>query len=674
MNRAHCPIALVFAMACTASAAAGASPKLDTAGFDNSVAACTDFYQHANAGWIRDNPIPAEYSSWGVFNELAERHILVLREVLEHDAAAQHPAGSNGRKLGDFYASAMDEAAIEKAGLKPLKPDLRRIAKVRNLRQLTALLTELEADGRGPLFGLGVQPDLKNTDINIAYATQGGLGLPERDYYLRDDAASKKLRGQYLAHVERMLVLAGSSPRRAGNDAAAILDLETRLAKASMTRVELRDPNNSYHLVSVAEANALTPHFDWSRMFGAIGHPGLEKFSQAQPDFFAEMDRALADTPIATWQVYLRWHLLRQSAPYLSRAFVDEDFAFNGATLNGAKELRPRWKRVIDQVNAALGEALGEQFVARAFPPQAKAQALVLVQNLQAALKTRIQQLDWMGDATQRQALAKFETFTPKIGYPDRWRDYSALGIRRGDYVGNVRAALTFETRRRYARIGKPVDRSEWNMLPQTVNAYYSATSNEIVFPAAILQPPFFDPEADAALNYGAIGAVIGHELMHGYDDKGSQFDARGNLEMWWTDADRSNFNARTDKLVAQFDSFVAIDDLHVNGKLTLGENIADLGGLLVAFDAFQAATSNQRLAPIDGLTPNQRFFHAWARAWRRQHTDENLKLRVNTDAHAPARFRVLGPFSNLAIFHDAFGCKPGDAMVRPLEARVEIW
>jgi putative endopeptidase len=668
------PLAVMAAIASASAMAADAGPKLDTAGFDTNVAACTDFYRHANAGWIRDNPIPAEYSSWGVFNELSERHIVVLREILEHDAAANHAAGSNGRKLGDFYASAMDEAAVEKAGIKPLKPDLKRIDRIKNVKQLTALLTELEAEGRGPLFGLGVQADLKDTELNIAYATQGGLSLPERDYYTRDDEASKKLRDQYLAHVERMLTLAGIVHKHAKADAAAILALETRLAKASMTRVELRDPDKSYRMVTVAEANTLTPNFDWALMFDAIGHPQLDKFSQAQPGFFAEMDRALTDTPIATWKAYLRWHLLRQAAPYLSKAFVDEDFAFNGAILNGAKELRPRWKRVIDQVNGALGEALGEQFVARSFSPEAKAQALTLVQNLQAALKTRIQQLAWMGDETKKQALAKFETFTPKIGYPDRWRDYSALSIRRGDYVGNVRAATIFEARRRYAQIGKPVDRSEWGMLPQTVNAYYNPVKNEIAFPAAILQPPFFDAEADAALNYGAIGAVIGHELMHGYDDQGSKFDAKGNLKMWWTDADRERFTARTDKLVAQFDSFVAIDDMHVNGKLTLGENIADLGGLLVAYDAFQAATANQRLAPIDGLTPNQRFFHAWARAWRRLHTDENLKLRVNTDPHAPANFRVLGPFSNLPIFHEAFGCKAGDAMVRPVEARVEIW
>ena len=668
------PLAFAIALAGANVAIAADAPKLDPANFDLTTPACTDFYQHANGGWIKNNPIPDAYSSWGVFNELAEGHNEVLRRLLDAAAAGKAKPGSNERKLGDFHAAAMNAEAVEQAGVDPLRDDFKRIDKLRNTKDLSHLLVALEADGRGPLFGFGVQADLKNTEMNIAYATQGGLGLPERDYYTRDDVASAKLRAQYLAHIERMLVLAGSKPAKAHADAAAIMQLETRLAKASMNRVNLRDPNNSYRIVDVAAANAQTPHFDWSKLFKAIGHPKLDRFSMAQPDFFAEMDKAMTDTPIGTWQAYLRWQLLHQTAPYLSSAFVNEDFAFNGTILNGTKELRPRWKLVIDQVNAALGEALGEQFVAEAFPPESKAQALALVQNLQAALKLRIERLEWMSDDTKKQALAKFTTFTPKIGYPDRWRDYSALQIRRDDYVGNIRAATTFEAKRRYAMIGKPVDRSEWGMLPQQVNAYYNPTRNEIAFPAAILQPPFFDPDADAALNYGAIGAVIGHELMHGYDDKGSQFDAKGNLHMWWTDDDRARFTARTDKLVAQFDEFVAIGDVHVNGKLTLGENIADLGGLLVAYDAFQLATANQRLAPIDGLTPTQRFLHSWARAWRRLHTDENLKLRVNTDVHAPAKFRVLGPFSNLPLFHDAFGCKAGDPMVRATDKRVEIW
>ncbi len=668
------PIALAVLLCFGGRLLANDAPKLNPEYFDTGTAACDDFFQHANGGWLRDNPIPAAYSSWGVFNELSERHQKVQRKLLEHDATAKHSLGSNGQKLGDFYASAMDEAVIEKAGIRPLKADLKRIANLKSVADLVDLLIDWKKRGDAVLFGFGVQSDLKDANINIAYATQGGLGLPERDYYTRDDEASQKLREQYLSHIEHMLVLAGYKSAQAKSEAAAILRLETRLADVSMTRVELRDPASNYRIVTKAQAQALTPHFDWGALFDAIGHPGLDRFSQSQPAFFAELDKALTDTSIANWQAYLRWHLLRQSAPFLSREFVNEDFAFNGKILNGTQELRPRWKRTIDQVNVALGEALGARFVAEVFPPEAKAQVLTLVQNLQSALKARIEKLEWMGPATKQQALAKFATFTPKIGYPERWRDYSALNIKRGDYLGNVRAAIEFEARRRHAEIGKPVDRAEWSMLPQQVNAYYSPVKNEIAFPAAILQPPFFDPDADAALNYGAIGAVIGHELMHGYDDRGSQFDAKGNLSMWWTAADRERFDTRTGKLAAQFDQYIAIDDLHVNGKLTLGENIADLGGLLIAFDAFVLATANQRLALIDGLTPNQRFFHAWARAWRRLHTDENLKLRLNTDAHAPAKFRVLGPFSNLSIFHDAFGCKRGDAMLRPVEQRVEIW
>ena len=674
MRIAPFPLALSILFVAAGGVHGAPAPKLDPAEFDPGTPACTDFYQHANGGWIRNNPIPDEYSSWGVFNELGQRHNDVLKVLLERAASGDAVAGSNARKLGDFYASAMDEKAIGKAGIEPLKPMFARIAKLSDAHDVADFIVNRQAEGNGMLFGFGVQADLKNAELNIAYATQGGLGLPDRDYYTRDDKASHLLRVQYVDHITRMFELAGSKRRRAAADADAVMKLEKRLAEASLTRLELRDPEKSYRIVDIAKANAQTPHFDWSKLMSAVGQPGLDRFSMAQPKFFDTMEAALADTPIATWRAYLRWHLLHQAAPYLSPAFVDADFAFFGKTLNGAKVLRPRWKIVIDQVNVAMGEALGEQFVAEVFPAEAKAEALDLVRNLQAALKARIEQLDWMSADTKKQALAKFATFSPKIGYPDRWRDYSGLTIKPGDYLGNAFAATAFEARRRFATIGKPVDRNEWGMLPQQVNAYYNPLRNEIAFPAAILQPPFFDPDADAALNYGAIGAVIGHELMHGYDDKGSQFDAQGNLNLWWTPADRERFTARTDKLVAQFNEFVAIDDLHVNGALTLGENIADLGGLLVAYDAFQLATANQRLMPIDGLTPTQRFFHAWARAWRRLHTDENLKLRVNTDVHAPATFRVLGPFANLPIFHEAFGCKAGDPMVRPAAERVQIW
>lgn len=675
MNLRFRPLAGAVALALSLSAAAASNERgLDAANFDASVTACADFYQHANGGWEKNNPIPPAYSSWGLMNELSERNLAVLHDILETAAKAKAEPGSTQQKIGDFYAAAMDEAGIEKAGYAPIQSDLDDIAALKDRKDLVALINRWHANGLSALFGFGKEADLKNSTMNIAYATQGGLGLPDRDYYTKDDADSKALRDQYVAHVERMLVLIGTDATQAKADAAAIMALETRLAKASLTKLELRDPSKSYNLVEVAAANKATPNFDWSALLAAIDRKDIRTFSLSHPAFFAEMDKALADTPIDAWKAYLRWHLVDTAAPYLSKTFVEADFDFSGRTLRGAKELRPRWKRAVDAVNANLGEALGELFVAKTFPPEAKAEMQTLVQNLLKALKQRLQNLEWMGEATKQEAMAKFATFTPKIGYPDRWRDYSKLEIRKQHYWHNVRAGIAFETRRQFAQIGQPVDKTEWGMLPQTVNAYYNPLANEIVFPAAILQPPYFDLEADAALNYGAIGGVIGHEIMHGFDDQGSQFDAKGNLRMWWTDQDRARFNERTAKLVKQFDGFVAIEDLHVNGKLTLGENIADLGGLLVAYDAWRSATENQRLRPIDGLTPDQRFFHAWAQGWRRQHTDQDLKLRLNTDVHAPAKFRVLGPFANMDSFANAFDCKAGDKMVATPEAKVVIW
>ena len=669
------PLAAAVALALSFTVHAAANERgIDKNNFDTSVAACTDFYQHANGGWEKHNPIPAAYSSWGMMNELSERNLAVLHTILDDAAKAKAKPGSTQQKIGDFYASAMDEAGIEQAGIAPLKADLAEIAALKDRKDLLALINRWHANGLSVLFGFGKEADLKNSAMNIAYATQGGLGLPDRDYYTKDDADSKALRDKYVAHVERMLTMIGTDAKQAKADAAAIMALETRLANASLTQLDLRDPNKSYNIVALDAAAKATPNFDWNALLAAIGRKDIQTFSLSHPAFFAEMDKALADTPVATWQAYLRWHLIDTAAPYLSKAFVDADFDFSGRTLRGAKELRPRWKRAVDAVNGNLGEALGELFVAKTFPPEAKAEMQTLVQNLLKALKHRLQNLDWMSEATKQEAMAKFATFTPKIGYPDQWRDYSKLEIKKQHYWHNVRAGITFETKRQFAQIGHPVDKAEWGMLPQTVNAYYNPLANEIVFPAAILQPPYFDLKADAALNYGAIGGVIGHEIMHGFDDQGSQFDAKGNLRMWWTDEDRAKFNERTAKLVKQFDGFVAIDDLHVNGQLTLGENIGDLGGLLIAYDAWRAATENQRLMPIDGLTPDQRFFHGWAQGWRRQHTEQDLKLRLNTDVHAPAKFRVLGPYANIDAFATAFECKPGDKMVARPDEKVVIW
>jgi putative endopeptidase len=509
--------------------------------------------------------------------------------------------------------------------------------------------------------------------MSIGYATQGGLGLPERDYYLKDDDESKALRDKYLAHVARMFELAGTDAAKAKSQADAVLAFETRLAKASLDKVAMRDPGNYYNLVKIADADKATPHFSWGAYFDALGVK-LDTFSLAQPGFFAEVDKMLAEVPLGDWQTYLRWNVLRNAAPYLSSAFVNENFDFFGKTLTGAKELRPRWKRVMDEVNSNLGEALGELYVEREFSPEAKAKALALVNNLRGALKLRLEKLDWMSAETKARALEKFNTFTPKIGYPDKWRDYSKLKIERGSYVANVRAGAAFEARRQYDKIGKPVDRSEWGMTPQTVNAYYNPQQNEIVFPAAIMQPPGFDAKADDAINYGAMGMIIGHEMMHGFDDQGSKFDAQGNYRSWWTEDDRKRFEERIARLGKQYDGYTVAGDAHVNGSLTMGENIADFGGLLVAYDAFQMTEQAKKGEPIDGLTPDQRFFLAFAQGWRRNYRDEAVKLMVNTDPHSPSLYRVRGPITNMDSFAQAFGCKAGDKMVNGGEAKVSIW
>lgn len=668
----------LLSLALTSALVAGpalAFPALDAKNFNTSVPACTDFYQHANGNWLKTTTIPAEYSSWGVFNEINERNLDTLKGILESAAANKNAKpGSNEQKLGDFYAAAMDEAAIEKAGRTPIDPELKQIDALTDRAGVIAMINDWQSRGNSVLFGLGKEADLKNSSVNIAYAVQAGFGLPDRDYYTKTDADSVALRAKYFDHVAKMLELAGTPADQARLDAAEILKLETRLANASLTNIELRNPANFYNISTVADASKATPNYNWGALFKAIGREDITTFSFSHPKFFAEMDKALADTPVTTWKAYLRWNLVNNAADYLSKDFVDESFNFNGKTLRGTKELRPRWKRVADQVDTALGEALGQAFVEKSFSPASKQRMLELVNNLQRALKARLQKLDWMGDATKEQALAKFATFTPKIGYPDQWRDYSGLTISRTSYWNNIQAARTFEAKRQFGLINKPVDRTEWGMLPHEVNAYYNPLKNEIAFPAGILQPPFFNADADDAVNYGAIGGVIGHELMHGFDDQGSQFDAQGNLRMWWTEEDRKAFEARTKKLVEQFNEFVAIEDKHVNGELTLGENIADLGGLLVSYDAFKMTPEGQSNEKIDGLTPDQRFFHAWAQGWRRLHTDQDLKLRLNTDPHSPAVFRVLGPFANIDSFASAFGCKPGDPMVRADEKRVRIW
>ena len=645
---------------------------LDPRNFDARTPACTDFFQHADGGWLASNPIPAAYSTWSLDNEIGERNTAALKRILED--AATHPgaSGSATQKIGDFYAAAMDEAAIAKAGIAPLQNDLTAIAALKSPADVVKLIAAWQARGHDVLFDFEAQPDLKHSTTDIAYAGQGGLGLPDRDYYLRDDAKSKQLRGQYRKHVGRMLRLLGDA--NAKDESDWVMALETRFAKASLDRVALRDPSNSYHIVSLADADAKTPHFSWTAFFHATGRDDVKTFSLAQPEFFTAADAALAEIPLAHWQAWLRWRLVDADAPYLSKPFVDADFAFKGGVLRGAKQNLPRYKRAIHSADRAVGELLGQAYVAQVFPPEAKQRALDLVNNLKTAMRARIERLTWMSAATKKSAYAKLDTMVAKIGYPDKWRDYSKLEITRASWIANVRTARAFEAQRQFAKFDHPVDRSEWDMTPQTVNAYYNPMGNEIVFPAAQLLPPYFEVTNDDALNYGGIGSVIGHEMTHAFDDEGSQFDAQGNLANWWTADDRKQFEARAQKLVDQFNAYVPLDDLHINGKLTLGENIADLGGLLVAYDAFKLTAQGKGDAKIDGLTPDQRFFYAYAQTWRTAQRPAQPRLQVQSNEHAPAKFRTNGPLADVPAFASAFACKAGDAMVRPASSIVEIW
>jgi putative endopeptidase len=569
----------------------------------------------------------------------------------------------------------MDEAKINAQGIEPLKADLTAIDGLQDKAAIANYLRSSAAKGDNVLFGFGAESDFKNSAVNMAYASQGGLGLPDSTYYT-DAKNADKLKA-YQAHVAKVLELSGVAAADAAKQAEDVVKFETRLAKASKSRVELsRNVELYYNPVTVADADKLTPNFSWTEFFKSQGVAAPEKFSLAMPAFHEEVSKALGDTDPSVWRAYLRFHTVDSASPYLADAFVQENYEFYGKTLNGQKEQKPRWKRVLGTIENDAGEAFGQLYVKVAFSPEAKAKMEELVKNLAASLKDRIQGLSWMSDETKAKAIAKWETFTPKIGYPDKWRDWAGLQTNGDGYLGNMQAARAFNYRYMLDKIGKPVDKTEWGMTPQTVNAYYNATKNEIVFPAAILQAPFFDAKADPALNYGGIGAVIGHEMMHGYDDSGSQFAANGNFDNWWTDADRKAFTERTDQLVAQFDGYESVPGVFVKGKLTLGENIGDLGGLTVAYDALQMALKEDPKAnvEVDGHSQDQRFFMNWATVWRRNFTDGELRVRLNTDPHAPANFRANGAPSNMPSFAAAFQCKAGDAMVRADDKRVVIW
>jgi putative endopeptidase len=647
------------------------------ADLDTSKNACVDLADFVNSKWLAAHPVPNDRTTWGSFEMLDERSEAASRNIAEASAADANASGVS-KLVGDMYATGMDEAAVNTAGIAPIQPMLDRIDALKAPADIAQYLRDEFAAGRGEVFSFGAEADFKNSSQEIGYAFQDGLALPERAYYLEDGQGGsyKKIREGYVAHVSKQLQNAGVAQADADRQASDVLAFETRLAKASLSPIDLRNPDNQYHYVSVADADKASPNFPWSEFMKANGL-SVDGFSLSQPKFFAEFDKMLADVPVAQWQAYLRIHAIDGMAPYLSDKFADERFDFFGKTMRGQKEQKPRWKRVLDSVEGNVGEALGQIYVKQYFPAESKAEMEKLVDNLRASLKVRLEKLDWMSAETKAKAMEKWASFTPKIGYPDKWRSWDGLATSRDGYAQNVLAAAKFNHDWQMGKIGKPVDRTEWGMTPQTVNAYYNPLQNEVVFPAAILQPPFFDPKADPALNYGGVGAVIGHEMLHGYDDQGSQFDAKGNYTNWWQASDKKGFEARTGKLVQQFNDYRSIDDLPVKGELTLGENIADLGGLTVAYDALQKALADAGKSPqekIDGYTQDQRFFINWATVWRRNFNPEELKVRLNTDPHAPANFRAIGTPSNMPAFATAFQCKAGDAMVRPDDKRVVIW
>jgi putative endopeptidase len=666
-------IAAAGGHASTRAAGDSAYWGFDLANLDKSCKPCDDFYQHAMGGWMKANPIPPEYSTWGSFSRLLDKNQQNLREILETAASQKAAADSNEQKIGDFYASCMDTSAIEAAGTKPIDGELANIAAINSQADLQGETARLQEAGVSVLFRFSSNQDAKNSSQVVGSAFQGGLGLPEREYYLKQDDKSKQLRDAYVKHVAKMFVLLGDSDETAASEAKTVLDIETSLATASMRNTDLRDPDKTYHRMNLAELRAMTPDFNWESYFKEVGHPELKEINVGQPDFFKALDAQLTATPLADWKTYYRWYLVNSTASALPERFVDEEFEFRGKTLTGAKEIQPRWKRCVQATDRALGEALGQVYVQKYFPPEAKAHALVMVHNLIGALHDDLQTLPWMSPETRAAATAKLDAFAVKIGYPDKWRDYSALKIDRVSYLANRRRAAAFDFQRRLEKIGKPVDRTEWGMTPPTVNAYNNSSMNEIVFPAGILQPPFYDPKADDAVNYGGMGAVIGHEITHGFDDHGSRFDGQGNLKNWWKPEDLKNFQERAGCVQQQFDGYVVDGDLHENGKLVLGESIADLGGLTISYAAYEKSLQGKPRPPDkDGFTPEQRFFLGWAQVWGANDRLEYERLMANTNPHPLPRFRGNGPLSNMAEFAKAFGCKKGDPMVR--EQACKIW
>lgn len=641
---------------------------------DLSVKPAADFYKYADGSWVKNNPVPADKSRWGGFAELQERNWFLIHEILDEALATGHPAGSPAGKVADFFRSAMDTNRLELLGFKPIEADLKRINELSGAEDVLRLLASFHGHGIDACFGRSPGADAKNSSVYTFYLSQGGLGLPDRDYYLSERFTHE--REAYAEHIARMFTLLGEEPADAKAHAGTVLDLETALAKASKSRTELRDPISNYHRVSVADMDRDYPKAPISVYLTSSELPKITEMVVRQPEFFKALYELARERDLNDWKIYLRWHLLRATAPYLHAAAEDESFEFYGKVLRGQSVQEPRWQRAAHVIDGEIGEALGELFVEKHFPPAARTRMTELVETLKAVFRDRLAKLDWMSDATRAKALAKFERFTEKIGHPTKFRDYSSVQIQPNDYLGNVQRADAFETRRTLSRVGKTVDRSEWHMTPQTVNAYFNPLQNEIVFPAGILQPPFFDLTMDDAVNYGAIGVVIGHEMTHGYDDQGRKYDAEGNLQDWWTEADAKAFEERAQKVVDQYNAYEVLPGLHVNGQLTLGENIADLGGASIAFEALERILEKDpaKRKTIDGFTPEQRFFISLSQVWRTNCRDAEARRLITVDPHSPGMFRAIGPHVNLQPFYDAFSIGPDAAMWRAPELRAKIW
>ncbi|HSM85419.1 MAG TPA: M13 family metallopeptidase [Candidatus Limnocylindrales bacterium] len=650
------------------------TPSLDVASMDKSVNPCVDFYTYSCGGWIKNNPIPADQAAWSVYGKLYQDNQRFLWGILADLAKKTSGRTPNQQKIGDLFGSCMDEAAVEKAGLRPLKPALNEIAALKSKKELAGLLAREHLTNMtgGLLFNFGSDQDFSDSSQVIAFATAGGLGLPDRDYYTKTDKKSEEIREKYLEHLRKTFALLGDSPAAARHEADTVMRIETALAKASLTRVERRDPHKLFHKMDRKQLQALTPEFDWNTYLKTAGLNKVNTFNVTQPKFYQAVNEQLQNNSLGDLKTYLRWHVARANAPYLSSKFVQENFDFYLRTLRGVQQIQPRWKRCVGLVDRQLGEALGQEFVNRAFSQDMKQRTMEMTRQIEQAMENDLKQISWMGPETKKQALEKLHSVVNKVGYPDKWRDYSSVTIQPGDFLGNVQRTVSFEAHRELNKIGKPLDRGEWGMTPPTVNAYYNPQMNDINFPAGVLEPPLYDIKEDDAPNYGNTGSTIGHELTHGFDDEGRQFDAKGNLRDWWTHDDSAQFEKRAQCVVDQYAKYTIVDDIKINSKLTEGEDVADLGGTILAYIAWKAAEKGKQLENRDGFTPDQRFFIGFAQWACENQRPENLRVNAITNPHSPGKYRINGVVVNMPEFQQAFSCKAGQPMVR--EDRCRVW